>query len=234
VGWLMKGANACIAFVGLDPNTAKRLRPILLKTGLDDPGRIELHDVRTVAQCRELLDTQALTGICIDVRSFSASECVAFIADIRTTHPLVTFCLVGKSSELRQLPGFHQNWRERFRHYFQLRTDASDEDFEQNAGALRDLLVADVVKCKALGQYQTTPGALIRLKAASPYGFWLSLIVVAATALLAGAIGPFMDRYFPVDRGQAAEPRNNNAGQPGASEELQVDRSMRRFRDSQN
>lgn len=210
MGWLIKQASACVVFLGLDQNTAKRLRPILLKAGPDDPGTVVLYDARTIAECRELLKSQEISAVCINVESLPASDCVAFIADTRTAHPLVSFCLVGSSSHLQNMPGFHHNWRERFRHYFHLRTNATDEDFEENAGAMRDLLVADVVKSKALGQYQTTPGALIRLKAASPYGFWLSLIVVALTALLAGAIGPLMDRYFPVKDFQQQEARSGD------------------------
>jgi hypothetical protein len=205
MGWLIREARACIALVGLEQTTSKALRPILLKSGPDDPGTIELHDVRTIAECRELMESQSLTGMCINLQAFVPSECVAFIADVRTTHPLVTFCLLGSSSYLKNFPGFHENWRKRFEHYFKLHADSSHDDFEQNAGKLRDLFVADVIKTKALGQYETTPGALIRLKAASPYGFWLSLIVVALTALLAGAIGPLMDRFLPAEHDQGVQ-----------------------------
>ena len=209
MGWFMKEAHACVALLGLTQKIAKALRPILVKSGVDDPGHVELHEPRSIEECRDLLASQKLTGICIHLEAFTPSECTNFIADIRTTHPLVAFCLVGTAKQLDELPGFHEKWKERFRHYFQLKTDVREEDFEHNAGALRDLLIADVVKCKALGQYQTTPGAVIRLKAASPYGFWLSLIVVAATALIAGAIGPIMDRYFPVQQKPASTAHSN-------------------------
>lgn len=196
MGWFIKEACARVAFVGLNDSTVKKLRPILLRTGADDPGSVKLHDVRTIQECRDLLATEELTGICLGLQAFSPGDCIAFVADIRTTHPLVTFCLVGTSKFLKQMPGFHDKWRERFRHYFQLTINHSDADFDANAGALRDLLIADVVKCKALGQYQTTPGVLVRLKAASPYGFWLSLFAV----LLAASIAPAMDRLFPVQK----------------------------------
>lgn len=222
MGWFMKEANARVVLVGLDQQTTKKLKPILLRSGVDDPGHVELHDVRTLAECRDLIEAQEtaeqeITGICLNLESFTPAECIGLIADIRTTHPFIAFCLVGKGKYVDQLPGFHDKWKERFRHYFKLKTDQREDDFAQNAGALRDLLIADVVKCTALGQYQTTPGALVRLKAASPYGFWISLSVVALAAILGGAIGPAMDRLFPVDKPAAADVGNASTAGEGAS-----------------
>lgn len=206
MGWLIKEATAAIVLVGIDAPTTTRLRPTLVKYGAEDPGTVEIHQVQSFAECRTLIEPRDIRGICINIPSFPAADTVAFIADLRTTHPLITFCLAGPAKVLDEMNGFHKNWRDRFKHYFHLRTDASDDDFEANAGALRDLFIADVVKCKALGQYQTTPGALIRLKAASPYGFWTSLIILAITALIAGAIAPVMDRYFPAKEEAPAAP----------------------------
>jgi|GEM_PF-1373963 hypothetical protein len=221
MGWFMKEAHARVVLVGLSPEVSKALKPILLKSGVDDPGRVELHEVKNIAECKELLEamsgrgapgnnkkkrSEGITGICIDFERCGADESVAFIAEVRTTHPLIAFCLVGTKKYLTSFPGLHANWKERFRHYFQLWTDQKEGDFAQNAGALRDLLIADVVKCTALGQYQTTPGALVRLKAASPYGFWIQLVVVGLTALLAGAVGPIVNRMIERhDRAQKQE-----------------------------
>jgi len=199
MGWLIREAAAYVALVGVEDSVSRKLRDALTKEGADDPGRVNLHTVRTIAECRELLERQELTAICINIDDVPPANVVTFIADLRTSHPLITFCLAGSASYLQNMPGFHKNWRERFRHYFQLRTDVNNSDFAENAGALRDLLIADVVKSKALGQYHTTPGALIRLKAASPYGFWLTLFALLVTAILGGAVGPLMDRFFPVE-----------------------------------
>jgi len=197
MGWFMKEAHARVVLVGLDEGTIAKLRTALVTAAIGDPGTIELHWVNTIEECRALLEgSKELSAICLGLQSFSARDCVSFIADIRTTHPLITFCLVGTSKFLKQMPDYHEKWRERFRHYFQLTINHSDDDFDQNAGALRDLIIADAVKCKALGQYQTTPGALVRLKAAIPYGFWLSMLVV----LVAGLIGPVLDRVLPVQK----------------------------------
>jgi hypothetical protein len=194
MGWFMKEAHARVVLVGLDERTIAKLRTALVTAAVGDPGTIELHWVDTIEECRELMEgPKELSAICLGLQSFPVRDCISFIADIRTTHPLITFCLVGTSKFLKQMPGYHEKWRERFRHYFQLTINHSDDDFDQNAGALRDLIIADSVKVKALGQYQTTPGALVRLKAAVPYGFWLSTFVV----LLAGSIGPILDRVFP-------------------------------------
>jgi hypothetical protein len=93
------------------------------------------------------------------------------------TQPLVSFCLIGSTKHSRDLPGLHDRWRARLEHYYKLETDVGDGDFNENAGCLRDLLIADAVKCYALGQYDTTPGAVVRIRSAAPYGFWLTIIV---------------------------------------------------------
>ena len=206
MGWYFKEAFAAIVLVGMDAPTFNRLRPTLTKHGSEDPGTVEIYQAQDFADCRTLIDRHDIRGVCINIPGFSPAETVAFVADLRTTHPLITFCLAGPTKVIRDMDGFHKNWRERFKHYFHLKTDANEADFEANVGALRDLFIADVVKCKALGQYQTTPGALVRLKAASPYGFWLSLIVLTLTALIASAIGPVMERYLSApDKSPAAQ-----------------------------
>jgi hypothetical protein len=176
-----------------------------MKTGPEDPGRFVVHRATTYADCRGLLDTQGITGICVLLESFDPQQSIAFMADIRQTHPLISFCLVGSKDFLKNMPGYHVNWRSRFQHYFQLTDNATNDDFDQNAGMLRDLLIADIVKNRALGQYQTTPGVVIRLKSPIPYGFWISLALLCASAIFGGAIGPAIERAFPKGH-EAAQP----------------------------
>ncbi|HEY4367600.1 MAG TPA: hypothetical protein VGN07_10255 [Steroidobacteraceae bacterium] len=215
MGWLITHANVAVAFVGLEAETTRKLRSHLLKTGVDDPGSVEIHPVKTTEECRAILDTQKITSICIRLEAFTAQECIGFIADVRITHPLVAFCLVGTKQHLKDMPDYHPAWRERFKHYFKLSTDVGDDDFTANALVLRDLLVADVVKTQALGQYQTTPGALIRLKAASPYGFWITLVALLITAIIGGAVGPLMDRFFPAKEKQGTHAPGTTAAASG-------------------
>jgi hypothetical protein len=205
MGWLLREAKASVALVGLTEAVATRLTQQFLKTGAEDPGRFVVHPAATYADCRALLDSQKINGICVRLQSFNPQESIAFISDVRQTHPLISFCLVGSNEFLENMPGYHVNWRSRFRHYFRLSDDAINDDFDQNAGNVRDLLIADVVKNTALGQYLTTPGVVIRLKSPIPYGFWISLALMCASAILGGAIGPTIERAFPKSH-EAAPP----------------------------
>jgi hypothetical protein len=123
--------------------------------------------------------------------------------------------LVGTQDFLDKLPGYHEAWKDRFGHYYKLALDVSDDDLSENVGLLRDLFVADAVKCRALGQYETTPGAVIRLRAPRPYGFWWLIVVSLLAALVGGMVGPVLERVLPAATSAASQ--ENGATQQGAA-----------------
>lgn len=130
-----------------------------------------------------------------------------FIAHIRAEHPHVAFCLVGTHSYLKELPGFHSlktstangapSWKERFGHYFKLHTDLDETDFEIEAGLVRDLFVADSIKSRALGLYQTIPGAVVKWREGAAKGTGLAVFAGLAGALIGAVVSPLVAYMLP-------------------------------------
>lgn len=197
MGRFLKEVSVKVGLVGIAEPTARNLIDRLTTTAAFDPGTFEAMRFATLSECRSAVNSLKVNAICISLESFTAENSTNFIGDIRVTHPLIPFCLVGTSSFLGELPAYHQAWRNRLSHYYKLSSDVEEGDFAENAGLLRDLLVADAVKCRALGNYDTTPGSIVRLQAPRPFGFWVLVFVTLVAALVGGAIGPVLQQILP-------------------------------------
>ncbi|WP_332747791.1 hypothetical protein [Hydrogenophaga sp.] len=206
MGRFISEVSVKVGLVGVDDVIAERLIGRFKTRSADDPGNFVTHNFGKLAECKSNVRTGKIHAICVSIEKFPPEEVVAFVSDIRVTHPLVPFCLVGTKQFLASLPNFHPAWKSRFSHYYQLVQDTGEDDFSENAGLLRDLLVADAVKCRALGQYETTPGAVIRLRAARPYGFWWLIVAGLLVAIVGGAVGPVLERFMPSTDGQKKAP----------------------------
>lgn len=183
-----------VGLVALDATAAAALGDRLATQAPEDKGQVSVTRFDDLVACRSALEKGSINAVCLGVRQLGSEAFVGFIADVRTTHPLVSICLVGDAAYLEKLPDVHARWRERFQHYYKVRTDGEAEDVVQNVGLLRDLLVADFVKNTALGIYQTTPGTVVQLKAPRPYGFWIGITAALITALIAATVTPFVEK----------------------------------------
>lgn len=197
MGQFLKDATVKVGLVGVSESIAHKLIDRLTTNATNDPGIFEAIRYTSLAECRCAVNSLRVNAICIAPESFDADSLTSFISNIRVTHPLIPFCLVGTSSFLRAFPNYHQAWKDKFSHYYKLSSDVEDNDFAENAGLLRDLFVADSVKCRALGQYETTPGAVVRLQAPRPYGFWLLVVVPLLAAVIGGAVAPVLGQVWP-------------------------------------
>lgn len=198
MGQLMKDVSVVVALVGLEKPVAKLLVERFGTSGTGhDPGEFTVVQFDALQDCHEAARQKRIHAICLGVEKYQPDALTRFVADVRVTVPLVSFCLLGKKAVLENFPGYHSAWRERFAHYYKLRTDLGEDDFRENAGMVRDLFIADAIKNRALGQYVTTPGAVIQLKSPRPYGYWLAIAATLVAAVVGGSVQPVMDRFFP-------------------------------------
>jgi len=199
VGRFLKEVHLNVALLGIDKPSEDKLIQRLTRAGPDDPGRIDVLRFGDMAACNAAVDRQEVHAICIAVESFKPAETLAFISNIRVTHPTLPWCLVGRTKAVHGLDAFAPAWRERFAHYYKIATDAKDDDIAESVGLVRDLFVADAVKSRALGQYLTTPGAVVRIRTSAPYGFWLMVAVTITAAVMGGAVSPIVQSL--IDKG---------------------------------
>lgn len=197
MGSFIKNTTVKVGIIGVEELEAQMLVDRLTTITAHDPGTFEVKRFTGLKEGRSAVNNSKVNAICIALEKFGADESIFFINEIRVTHPLVPVCLVGTETFLKNLPGFNKTWSKRLSHYYRLISDVNADDFSENAGLLRDLFVADSIKCRALGQYETTPGAVVRLQAPRPYGFWLLIVVALLAALVGGAIGPVLERVWP-------------------------------------
>ena len=200
MGRFIKETAVKVGLVGIDDSTAQKLIDRLTTTSAHDPGTFEVMRFTSLVECRQAVISGKIHAVCVVPETFEPDGFTTFVGSIRVTNPLVPFCLVGTKRFLNELPGYHEAWKERLSHYYKLALDVIDDDFSENAGLLRDLFVADSVKCRALGQYETTPGAVIRLKSPRPYGFWLVIVASLLAAMIGGAVGPLLDWWLPAPK----------------------------------
>lgn len=213
MGRFIKETTVKVGLVGVEKQTAQKLIERLTTATPIDPGTFEVASFADLAEAKQAVTRGTVNAICIALEKFTAEQSTSFVCNIRVTHPLVPFCLVGTRAFLDEMSGYHETWRDRFGHYYQIASDMSDEDFSENAGLLRDLLVADAIKCRALGHYETTPGRVIRIEAPRPYGFWVLIATAFLSALTGAMVTPVMDRIWPT---KVADPsRDSGPSQQG-------------------
>ncbi len=222
MGQLIKDASIVVALVGLDGPRIKQLTERLTTSGGHDPGHVSVLPYDRLQDCEEAVRDKRINAICVAVEKYQAQALTCFVAEIRVTAPLVSFCLMGTDEVLTKLPGHRPAWKERFAHYYKLRTDLTEADFRENAGMVRDLFVADAVKSRALGHLDTTPGGVIQIRSPRPYGFWLVITASLMAAFVGGSIGPILDRVLPDKAGRdgTATPSLNPppSAQPGSGQ----------------
>jgi hypothetical protein len=171
MGQHFEAVNVQVALVGLDCDLAERIEARMKECRSGDVGVVEVMAAyEKLPDCRSALDAGKINAICLNAAKFPSRQVEEFIGSVRFTHPLVSICLVGRNYYLERLPDFRDPAKERLRHYFRLREDVTP--FEDEVGAVRDLLVADRVKSAALNYYETTPGRM--RSAAHNYDVFLS------------------------------------------------------------
>ena len=214
MGRFLKEAHLNVALLGLDKSAEERLINRLTRAGADEPGRIDVLRFKDMASCNAAVDRKEANAICIAIESFAPADTLAFISNIRVTHPTVPWCWVGGTKAVYELSSFAPAWRERFAHYYKFATDVKDEDIDESVGLVRDLLVADAVKSRALGQYLTTPGAVVRIRNSPPYGFWLMVGVTITAAVLGGAVSPIVQSALDKFKLESKEPDGKGSVRP--------------------
>jgi len=219
MGRFIKDTTVKVGLVGVREDTAKKLIERFTTVSANDPGTFKVVQLKDLGAAKTALTKNNVNAICIALESFGIDESVGFVADVRVTYPLVPFCLVGTREFLDKLPGFHEAWKIKFSHYYKLASDDGDDDFDENAGVLRDLFVADSVKCRVLGNYETTPGAVVRIRAPRPYGFWVLVAVAFLSAVAGGAVGPLVERLWPAAASDTSHSRE--AAQQGTGADRQ-------------
>ncbi|HEY0329927.1 MAG TPA: hypothetical protein VGC77_12600 [Rhodopseudomonas sp.] len=178
------------ALVGIPQPEAARIEQRFLTRSEKDAGRIEVTPYRSIQKCAEAVRNQRVTAICIWLRAFDPAELVSFIGDVRVTHPFISFCLVGTTDDLNQLRGIHKGWQQRFRHYFKIYSD--DGTFDAYVDVVRDLFVADAIKMRALGHYQTLPGGMVKFVPQAPAGFWIQGWFSVGSAITGAGFGALL------------------------------------------
>nr|WP_140422167.1 hypothetical protein [Pseudomonas sp. A46] len=196
MGYLIKQAVIHVGLVKIDSNTAKRLTSVFVSNTSHDPGEFKVFKLDSLDECVEAAQSGRINAICLGMESFHTREVTAFISEIRVTCPLIPIALVASSEFFKSLTDYHEAWRERFTHYYKVKTDEI-ADFDVNATVLRDLFLADSIKTTGLTRYETTPGTPIQLKSAEHYQFKLNIAAVIIAAVIGGLVGPVTDRVFP-------------------------------------
>ena len=205
MGRFLKETHLNVALLGLDKAAEEKLINRLTRTGADDPGRIDVLRFTDMALCNAAVDRKEVNAICIAIESFAPADTLAFISNIRVMHPTVPWCFVGGRKAVYELASFAPAWRARFAHYYKVAIDVKDEDIDESVGLVRDLFVADAVKSRALGQYLTTPGSVVRIRSSPPYGYWLMVFVTIVAAMLGGAVSPILQTALERSRQESKE-----------------------------
>jgi hypothetical protein len=184
MGRLINGLRVPTALLARDTRASvKKIHERFATRREDDVGGLEVRDFKDAKECKAALDQERFLALCLDYNLLPPVELASFVNDIRVCHPLISVCLIGKQSELRELAGMPEGWKERFSHYYKIWEDQSERDFEENLGVVRDLLVADAIKVKGLGVNRTMPGNIIRIKHVQPVGYWVVALLTLAAAL---------------------------------------------------
>ena len=196
MGHLLENIHVAVGLVRIPEVTANHMSERLVTRKPEDCGQFQTVKFSDLTECRDAMTHRKVSALCVWFRAFSTSELVEFIGDIRVTNPLVPICLVGTRRDLDLMPGLHKGWRERFSHYYKIAVDKDAHVFDTNIGIARDLFLADAIKIKGLGHYETTPGRILRVKYVQPLGFW---IIVGAT-LVASMLGPLITYFLTAQK----------------------------------
>ena len=195
MGWALKDVEVRVGLICLREDTLKIIDDRLRTRGDADAGRFVVTPYPDLLSSNEALKQGQIDAICIGFKGMSTEDLVAFIGNTRVSYPFVPVCLVGPDAVLKALPGLTDGWRNRLNHYYKIYDDKNPNDLAENIGLIRDLFVADAVKTRAMGVYDTTPGRIIQLKHALPAGTWISAMIGFAGALT-GAIASSIVTYL--------------------------------------
>ena len=196
MGIAQRDAHVRVGLVGIPTNVSHRIAERLRRRGDDDAGRFEVIEFADVSAWTRALEEGRISAICIWLRVMAPSDFITFIVNLRQTKPTVPICLVGETTELDDMPGFHPAWRHRFSHYYRIAVDTdqfeANEAFNEGVGLIRDLLFADEIKLRAMGHYVTVPGKVLTVKYKQPIGFWLIIGATLLAATISATVNPLL------------------------------------------
>lgn len=180
-----------------DGDFKKHLSNQLTKKGPDDSGTCNVSFFDSLSDCKKAIEAEKITSICIEIDEGRIEELLSFIAYTRVATPLIPFCLIGSKQFLDELPNVPEGWKKKLSHYYKLENDiALKDNWNENIHVVRDLFVADFVKCRVLNNYETTPGAIIRVTTPKPYGFYRAIFLAAIISSVLSTIGFYSGRYY--------------------------------------
>ena len=90
---------------------------MLITTALDsqvDVGNVKAYT--DLDEMREAIQSERFNAVMIDIFSLGIEESLAFISQIRKSHPAVPFCLLGTQAQLHAFPDVPKQWKARFSH----------------------------------------------------------------------------------------------------------------------
>lgn len=188
MGQFLQDLRMTVALLMLPEPTADRISERFARRGENDPGQINSIKYSNVTTFWDAIERDKIRAICISFRALHDADLVTLIAKIRFAHPLISICLVGTQAELTRLANFNKACREHLEHYYKIFHDATGTSLDDSIDLVRDLFVADAIKVKALGHYDTKPGGIVRLRRGQPLDYWV-LVVIPLAAALVGAFG---------------------------------------------
>lgn len=188
MGYLVSQAYMKVALIGADQNLINKISRNINITDAENPGACNVRSYESIDSFLSSGTIDEVTGVCLVIDAIAPEVVTAFVANTRVIAPLVSICLIAKQRFLDELPGYHKHWQEKFGHYYKLASDLLDSDFENNSKVVRDLLLADTIKRVGLGQYTTTPGAVVYISS-RPWGFWITIAATFIAAFAAVIVG---------------------------------------------
>src|ERR1700692_4028931 len=99
MGQFLKDVHVTVALVAIPQPLANRISERLSLHGDHDPGQFDIIKYPDTASCVDAIQREKVTAMCIWFRLLSPADFVAFIGNIRETHPLIPICLVGTTQD---------------------------------------------------------------------------------------------------------------------------------------
>jgi hypothetical protein len=209
MGSYYKSANISVALIHFEPEMLKIISSQLTLKGPEDPGHVSVQKYDSISASKNDIESGKITAICLNIERAIPEEITSFVSEVRITKPLIPFCFSASTKTLKAMNGFHPNWKKKFEHYFKVPTDLSESDIEENCGRLRDLFIADFVKCSALGNYETTPGIYSTFKTLGRKEMVFFLVVPLLAAVVGGLVQPVYSTIF--DKKKSSEVSSGKA-----------------------
>ncbi len=201
MGPLYTKAHLDILLVGFKETPRERIASVI-RTSASKEKVLSVAAAPTRDMARAYIKANRPTCVIIDLFAMGTDVSVPFIEELRngkdTDH--IAICIAGSGAELTRMREITTNWRERFKHYYQLYHDLEPDDkMKQQVEEVLDCFLADRVKVQALRAYVTTRGWYFSFKYSVKRALQNETVQSSAVAAIIGGLFVLVSKLFEKD-----------------------------------